>query len=268
MKKRDFWRITDFWKILDNVIYQSDVLLEVVDARMPDLTRNKKVENQIQRKRKTFILVLNKSDLITKKMRDDFLKNSRLRKLVFVSCKKRTDIIALKKMIFNLSRSKPYWDRIRVGVVGYPNTGKSSVINALTGRSAARTSPIAGLTSGIQWISDKGNLMFLDSPGVIPLDEKDETEQALMSVIDPNKLKNPSLAAMKIIQLFLDNNRKNLEKFYGVKVETDDTLEILLEIGKKRNFLWKGGKIDERRAALTIIRDWQKGSLLLNSMPS
>ncbi len=271
MKKRDFWRIGDFWKILDNVIYQSDVLLEVADARMPDLTRNKKLENKIQRKRKTFILVLNKSDLITKKMRNDFLKNSRSKKVAFVfffSCKKRADIIALKKMISNFSRNTPHWDKIRVGVVGYPNTGKSSVINALTGRSAAKTSPIAGLTRGIQWIRGDDNLMFLDSPGVIPLDERDEAEQALMSVIDPSKLVNPVLAAMKIIQLFLDNNRKNLEKFYGVKIETDDTLEILLEIGKKRNFLCRGGKIDERRAALTIILDWQKGNLLLNSMVS
>ena len=279
MKERDFYRISDFWKILDNVIYQSDILLEIADARMPDLTRNKKVEDKIQRKRKTFILVLNKSDLITKKMIDDFLKNSKSKKEIFVSYKKRTDIIALKKMIFNLSRDKIYWDKIRVGVVGYPNkirvgvvgypnTGKSSIINALTGRSVAKTSPIAGLTRGIQWIKGGGNLLFLDSPGVIPLDEKDEAEQALMSAIDPDKLQDPGMAAMMIIQLFLDNNRKNLEKFYGVKVETDDTLEILLEIGKKRNFLCKGGKIDERRTALTIIKDWQRGNLLLNFMAS
>lgn len=266
MRLRDKLKVRDFWKILDNVIDQSNILLEVADARMPDLTRNRKLENKIQRKGKAFILVLNKSDLITKRMRDDFLKDSRSKKVIFFSCKKRTDVAALKNMILSLSRKTKYWGKMRVGIVGYPNTGKSSVINALTCRSAARTSPIAGLTRGIQWISGGDNLMFLDSPGVIPPDEKDEAEQALMSVIDPNKLENPTLAAMKIIQLFLDNSRKNLEKFYGVKLETDDTSEILLEIGKKRNFLCKSGKIDERRAALTIIRDWQKGNLLLNFM--
>ena len=256
-------KIRGFWRIVDNVIYQSDVLLEVVDARVPDLTRNRNVENKIQRKRKTFILVLNKSDLITNKMKNDFLRNSKS-KAVFVSCKKFTGILTLKKMISNLSRKRPYLDRMRVGVVGYPNTGKSSIINVLTGRSAAKTSPIAGLTRGVQWIKSGGNLMFLDTPGVMPLGEKDETEQALISVIDPNKLENPDMAAMKIIQLFLDNNRKGLEEFYGVKIEKEDTLEILLEIGKKKNFLWKGGKIDERRTALTLIRDWQSGNLLLN----
>jgi hypothetical protein len=259
-------KMRNFWRIVDNVIYKSDVLLEVVDARMPGLTRNKKVENKIQRKGKTFILVLNKSDLITDKMRNDFLENSKSKKAVFVSCKKGIGITALKRMIFNLSRKKRHSEKISVGVVGYPNTGKSSVINALTGRSSARTSSVAGLTRGIQWVKGGNNLMFLDTPGVIPPDEKDEAEQALMSVIDPNKLENPDLAAMKIIQLFLDNNRRGLEKFYGVKAETDDTLEILLEIGRKKNFLWKGGKIDEGRAALTIIRDWQRGNLLLNFM--
>jgi len=257
-------KMDDFWGIVDNVIYESDVLLEVVDARMPNLTRNKKVENKIQRKRKSFILVLNKCDLITKEMRKNFLKNIKLKKVVFFSCKKRMGIRELKEMIFDMARRRRYWDKIKVGVVGYPNTGKSSVINVLTCRSAAKISPIAGLTRGVQWIKGEGKIMFLDTPGVIPMYEKDETEQALMSVIDPNKLENPDLAAMKIIQLFLENNKKSLEKFYDVKIETDDTFEILLKIGKRKNFLWKGGKVDEVRTALTIIRDWQRGNLLLN----
>jgi ribosome biogenesis GTPase A len=107
--------------------------------------------------------------------------------------------------------------------------------------------------------------MFLDTPGVIPLDEKDETEQALMSVIDPDKLENPDLAAMKIIQLFLDSNRNGLEKFYDVKAE-GNAEKILIEIGRKKHFLQKGGEVDETRTALAIIRDWQRGRLLLNTL--
>jgi ribosome biogenesis GTPase A len=87
-----------------------------------------------------------------------------------------------------------------------------------------------------------------------------------MAVIDPNKLKNPDLVAMRIIQLFLENNKKSLKKFYDVKIESGDTFEILLEIGKRKNFLKKGGKVDEVRTSLTIIRDWQKGDLLLKTL--
>ena len=257
--------IYNFWRIMDKVIYDSDIILEVVDARMPNLTRNEKLENKIRRKRKFLIIVMNKSDLITGRMKMNFLRMFRPEEAIFVSCKDRVGIPTLKRIIFDLAKRIRYRDYVRVGVIGYPNTGKSSLINALVGfKEVARTSPIAGFTTGIQWVRGKGKIMFLDTPGVIPSDEKDETEQALMSVIDPNKLVNPDIAAMKIIQLFLNYNKKSLEKFYDVKIETDDVSEILLEIGKRKSFLMKGGKVDESRAALTIVRDWQRGNLLLN----
>jgi hypothetical protein len=250
---------------MDKVIYDSDIILEVVDARMPNLTRNEKLENNIRGKRKFLIIVMNKSDLITGRMKMNFLRMFRPNEAIFVSCKDRVGIPTLKGMIFDLAKRIRYRDYIRVGVIGYPNTGKSSLINALAGfKEVARTSPIAGFTTGIQWVKGKGKIMFLDTPGVTPSDEKDEAEQALMAIIDPNKLVNPDLAAMKIIQLFLDYNKSSLEKFYDVKIETDDVSEILLEIGKRKNFLMKGGKVDETRTALTIIRDWQRGNLLLN----
>jgi ribosome biogenesis GTPase A len=257
-------KLKDFWKIVDRVIYESDILLEIIDARMPNLTRNEKLENKVLRKRKFLILVMNKSDLITRRMKMDFLQKFKPRKVVFVSCKDRKGIQNLKEIILEFAKKRRYWRYVKVGVIGYPNTGKSSVINVLTGRSAAKTSPIAGLTRGVQWIRGEGNIMFLDTPGVIPLDDKDEIEQTLMSIIDPNKLVNSDLAAMKIIQLFLDYNKRSLEKFYDVKIETDDTSEILLAIGKRKNFLRKEGKVDDVRTALTIIRDWQRGNLLLN----
>jgi len=257
-------KMRDFWRIVDQVIFESDVLLEIVDARLPGLTRNRKVEDKIKRRRKSFILVLNKCDLITKKMKNDFLKKFKSKSVVFFSCKDWTGVRELREMIPGLIRKKREWGDVKVGVVGYPNTGKSSVINVLVGRNVAKTSPIAGLTRGVQWIRGEGNIMFLDTPGVVPFDEKDETEQALMSTIDPNKLVNPDLAAMKIIQLFLDNNKRSLEKFYGIRIETDDTFEILMDIGKRKNFLRKGGKVDEVRTELTVIRDWQRGKLLLN----
>ena len=253
-----------FWRAADKVIDQSDVLLEVVDARMPYMTRNRNVEARITRNGKSFILVLNKADLITKRMRDELIARAMSKKMVFVSSKKRTGMAELKKMIFAIAGKRRYDGRISVGVVGYPNTGKSSIINALTGRSAAKVSPVAGVTRGVQWISGGDDVMFLDTPGVVPPDNKDESERAMMSVIDPEKLEEPDLAAMKIIQMFLDNDRHGLERFYGVAAGTGDALEILLEIGRKKNFLSKGGKVDMIRTSLQVIMDWQRGRLILS----
>jgi ribosome biogenesis GTPase A len=251
--------------VVDEVIDESDILLEIVDARVPNLTRNRRVESKIWRKRKFLILVMNKSDLITRRMKMEILKKSKAREMIFVSCKKRTGISKLRGMISKLAKKKPHWRNVKVGVVGYPNTGKSTVINALVGRSVARTSSTAGMTRGVQWVKGKGKMMFLDTPGVIPPDEKDEAEKAIMSIIDPNKLVNSDIAAMRIIQLFLDNNKRNLERFYDVKIGNEDTFEILLKIGKRKNFIKKGGEVDEIRTALTIVRDWQNGKLLLKT---
>ncbi len=252
-----------FWRTVSFVINRADILLEVLDARMPDQTRNRDVENSIQRRRKTLILVLNKADLITERMREDFLKVCQ-QKAVFVSSKRKTGMAELEKMIVDVASRRKWSRKVRVGVIGYPNTGKSSVINSLTGRHAAKTSPMPGMTRGVQWISGGDEIMFLDTPGVMPMDEKDETDKALMSAMDPDNLENPGLAATTIIRMFLETDKKKLEKLYEIEIGAEDAEGVLLKIGGKKNFLARGGKVDETRTARLVIRDWQRGKLLLN----
>src|SRR3990172_5762125 len=127
-----------FWRVVDRVINESDILLEVIDARMPNLTRNKRVEDRIRGKKKFLIIVENKSDLVTRKMRMDILRKSKSKRLVFVSSKDRIGISDLEEMISELDKKKQHWGFTKVGVIGYPNTGKSSIINALVGRSAVK----------------------------------------------------------------------------------------------------------------------------------
>jgi ribosome biogenesis GTPase A len=257
-------KFIDFWKVLNNVIRQSDILLEVIDARMPELTRNIKIENTIIRKRKNFIFVLNKADLITNSMRRKLLDEMKDENAVLFSSKNKQGIADLRRII--LEKKKPNWKNIRIGVVGYPNTGKSSVINALSHGAKTKVSPVAGMTRGVQWIAGTDELFFLDSPGVIPPYDRDESEKAIMSIIDPDNLQRPDIAATRIIEMFLNNNDEmQLKKFYDIETESSDSMEIMLEIGKKKNYMRKGGKIDERRTALLIIRDWQRGNLLMNT---
>jgi len=253
--------MTGYHVMVAEVILRADILLEVIDARFPDETRNSEVERDIARSKKPLIIVLNKCDLVPK----DTLERtkSRLSKTaptVFVSCKKRHGTTMLLHAILEHTDIKGR--DILVGVLGYPNTGKSTVINVLAGRHKAPTSPISGYTKGIQLVKAGSHIMLLDTPGVFPFEERDQYIQGVLGVKDATNLKDPVGVAMKIIERFLAGNRTPLETFYNVKVEGLDSYDALLVIGKKCNFLMKKGEVDETRAAVRIINDWQKGMLL------
>ena len=118
----------------------------------------------------------------------------------------------------------------------------------------------AGTTRGFQLVK-AGSLQIVDSPGVIPFYEK-ETKMGMIAAKDPEKMKNPDILAINIVETFIDKNLKALENFYGVKLEgIKDPYDMVLAIGKRRGFLRKGGVVDENRTVTQIIRDWQKGKL-------
>jgi len=253
----------DFWDIVREVIEQSDVVIEVLDARMPEQTRNRKVEKMVKIARKPLVFAVNKSDLIT-------TKNQRKYRVIlqqtapsmFVSCRNRKGISFLKKKVFEIAKKRSRrW--VNIGVIGYPNTGKSSLINALAGRKKAKVGSKPGFTRGVQWISAGPGIRLLDTPGVIPYSENNEIKQALTGVLDPSKIEDPEDVAKKIVQIFLDENKSTLEKLYKIEVGKKQFNGIINEIGTSRNMLKKGGVIDIHRVYLTIINDWQKGKLLL-----
>jgi ribosome biogenesis GTPase A len=245
-----------FWPIVLNILKNSDVILLVVDARMPELTRNKGIiEKSEKMGRKRLFIVYNKIDLISKKEIESLKKISQ--NSFFVSSTKKQGITELKKSLENMAENW-YRPSLRVGVVGYPNIGKSSLINLLAPKARAKVSPISGTTKETQWIRD-GRLRIMDSPGVIPLDDS-KSQVGIVAAKDPHKLKNPEKVAIRIIE-FVRKKGNSLEKFYETKAETD--YELFLAIGKKKGYLLKGGEIDENRTAVKIIDDWQKGRINL-----
>ncbi|MEM4259412.1 MAG: GTPase [Candidatus Pacearchaeota archaeon] len=244
--------------IVKNIIRKSDIVLVVIDARMPELSRNEQLERAITRMGKKFFLVLNKTDLISKE-HFTFLKRKYPHGF-FVAGPSNIGINRLRTAIL-IAAKKAGIENPKIGVVGYPNVGKSAIINALAHRAKARISPIAGTTRGVQIIR-AGSLQILDSPGVFPYGD-DELKLGILAAKNPEEIKNPELVACEIIKMFFASNLKGLEDFYGVKAKTgeNDAYEAMLEIGKARKFLLKGGIIDERRTALQIIMDWQRGKL-------
>ncbi len=246
-----------------DVVAKADVLIEVVDARFPDKTRNSEAEEEIRRAGRSFIIVMNKCDLVPKeKLEKDKSRLSKSVPVVFVSSKERYGTTMLRHKILEVANIR---DRdIVVGCIGYPNTGKSSVINGVTGKCKASTSSISGHTKGVQIINAGSRIVFIDTPGVIPFDEHDEYMQGMLGIKDATHLKDPIGVAMKIIELLASDNKTSIEAFYDIKINDENSYEILEMIGVQRNFLKRKGLVDETRAAIRIINDWQKGILSMH----
>jgi len=255
--------MTSYKMMVKDVISRADIILEILDARFPDETRNSDVERDVRLSKKPIILVLNKCDLVPKKVLERTkARLSKIAPTVFVSCKDRFGTTMLLHKILEVAHIQGR--DIQVGVLGYPNTGKSTVINVLAGRHKAGTSPISGYTKGVQLVKAEGShIMLLDTPGVIPFDETDEYIQGVLAVKDATNIKDPIGVAMRIIERCFAENKSALESFYKVSLEGLDSYDSLLIIGKACNFLKKKGEVDDMRTAIRLINDWQKGHLLL-----
>jgi len=247
--------------MVKDVIKKSDVLLEVVDARFPDETRNSDVERLVKRSGKPLIIVLNKCDLVSKeKLEASKSRLSKVAPAVFVSVKERFGTTMLRHKILEVANMRG--KNVLVGSLGYPNTGKSSVINGVSGKTKASTSSVSGHTKGVQLVNAGSKIMFLDTPGVIPFADNDEYIQGLLGVKDATHLNDPIGVAMRIVEKFREENPNALEELYNIEIRDLMIDEVLEMIGLECNFLKKKGEIDEGRTATRIINDWQKGSLL------
>ena len=242
--------MVNYWYLVNRVIEGADILLLIIDSRMPELTRHKEIEMKIKQRRKKLIYVLNKCDLV-KKQDSEALKNT-FEPSVFVSSKEKYGGTILFKKIMELSKG----ENCIVGVLGYPNVGKSSVINMLKGKKSASVSPHSGHTRGIQFVKAKGKIKLLDTPGVLPFNEKDILKQVLIGSKNPEHLKEPDYFAMKLIE----ESPKMFEKYCDEKYE-GDAFEFLEKVAKKRNVLIKGGGPDLPRMARQLLYDWQRGKI-------
>ena len=254
-----------FWPVVLNVLRNSDVVLLLVDARMPELTRNSEIIRKVESmKNKRLIVVFNKSDLVGRKEVEKLEREYPL--AFFVSATKRTGVRDLMGTLENMAEN---WNRpsLRVGLVGYPNIGKSTLINLLVPGARAKVSSVAGTTKKTQWVRT-GNLRIMDSPGVIPFGDG-KIQMGMSSSKDPHKMRSPEKVALFLLgergnRQQVIGNRKRVEaikKFYGVGGESAE--ELFEAIGRKRGFLVKGGEVDENRTAVRIVDDWQRGRINL-----
>lgn len=247
------------WKVVEEIIRNSDLLLNILDARFPDKTMNSVIEGKIRTSGKTFFYVLNKTDLVEISQTKKSIQMLKARAPVIAfSAKDRTG--KGKLMDFLKRFAKESKKNIKVGLVGYPNVGKSAIINALSGRRAAPTSPVAGFTKGKKWIKLTDNILLIDTPGVIPNKEKSEINLIMKDAM--TQIEDPEGVAEELLERLIKKNKRAIEKFYNVEVR-EDVHDTLTAIAISKSKLKKGGIPDLDAAGKLIIEDWQRGKLVI-----
>ena len=241
------------WKTVIGEIKSSDGVLEVVDARCPNEFRSKKLEMLFDDLDKPFWIVINKVDIVPKDFADRCKKalkeQSKAVDVVHVSCKKFYGFWILRRSLKNHFGDR----RAKLVVVGFPNVGKSSLINMIAQCTVVSTAPIPGHTKGKQWIRISSKLLISDLPGVIP---KEFANRDWAKILFPDDVEE---SAFILLEKIKNAEGSNFEELYGVKPEpSEDTLE---KIALKFGFLKKGEKPDTHRSAQRILNDWNNCKL-------
>ena len=248
-------------KLCDGVVY-------VLDARAPFACINKKLNQIINNK--PILYLLNKADLVE---RSDITavqaklagENVRVLPTVGTTLKDGKSvynaIIDIFKEKIEAKKAKGIKKVVRVMVCGIPNTGKSTVINSLSGKKQAQTGDKAGVTKGKQWIK-LYDIELLDTPGTMPPSFENQTyahHLAYIGSINDAILDMESLA-LDFIEEMTQNHGGVLSAKYGVD-ESLPPLQIFEGIAKARGFLLRGGEFDYERCSRAIFDDFRKGRI-------
>ncbi|KAE8133887.1 NUC091 domain-containing protein [Aspergillus pseudotamarii] len=251
------------WNELYKVIDSSDVVIHVIDARDPEGTRCRSIEKYIREEapHKHLIFVLNKCDLVPTGVAAAWVRH--LSKdhptLAFhASINNSFGKGSLIQLLRQFSALHSERKQISVGFIGYPNTGKSSIINTLRKKKVCNVAPIPGETKVWQYITLMKRIYLIDCPGVVPPNQNDTPEDILLrGVCRVENVENPEQyipAVLKRVQ------PKHLERTYGVR-GSDDPLEFLAVLARKGGRLLRGGEPDLDGVAKMVINDFLRGKI-------
>lgn len=243
-----------------------DIMVELVDARIPVSSKNPDIDDLARNKYR--LIILNKADMadpdVTALWEEYYKQQGFL--VAKVNSRKGTGVNEVKKLIDIACKEKKERDKkrgilnrpIRAMISGIPNVGKSTFINSFAGKACAKTGNKPGVTKGKQWIKINKNVELLDTPGILWPKFDDQTvglRLALIGSIKEEILNNTEITLL-FVQFLLENYPGVLEKRYEVD-ETQTPSQVLEEVAKRRGCLMKGNQYDIDKAALIILDDYR-----------
>ncbi len=247
-----------------------DVVIELVDARVPYSSKNPDIDELA--KNKARIILLNKCDLAnqerTSQWKAFYEKQGYF--VALVNSRNGNGVKAVHEVIQQACKEKIERDRkrgiinrpVRAMIVGIPNVGKSTFINSFAGKACTKTGNRPGVTKGKQWIRLNKNVELLDTPGILWPKFEDQMVGLRLAFIGSIKeeILNILDLSLELIKFMNENYNGMLEKFYGVE-GSDNPVEMLENIARKRGCLQKGNELDFDKAAGIIMDDFKGGRI-------
>lgn len=259
---------------IEESLKKVDVVIEILDARIPYASQNPMLDQVIGEKPR--VIILNKKDMASQSETDRWINYYKSLGLYPVALNGKEPNILKKiegvvveatKEIFERMERKGINPRaIRAMIVGIPNVGKSTIINNIAKKKVAKTGNTPGVTKAQQWIKAGGKMELLDTPGVLWPKFEDETvglKLSLTGAIKDNvvNLDEVAIFALKFMQR---HHLDALNQFYNIKVKEDsDIVEIFDAIGQSRGFKMSGNEIDYERVTERVIYDTRDAKIAL-----
>ncbi len=247
-----------------------DLVIELVDARVPLSSRNPDIDDLGRQKAR--LLLLNKSDLADEAANEAWSAYFRSKGFQVVKLNSRSGagFKNVNAAVQEACREKIERDRrrgilnrpVRAMVAGIPNVGKSTFINSFAGKACTKTGNKPGVTKGAQWVRLNKQVELLDTPGILwPKFEDQEVgiKLAMIGSIKEEVLNTEELS-LKLLQLLKTRYRGVLKKRYDAD-ENLGEIELLCEIARRRGCLQKGGEPDFTKAAAILLEDFRSGKL-------
>ncbi|XP_068592091.1 nucleolar GTP-binding protein 2 [Cebidichthys violaceus] len=250
------------WGELYKVIDSSDVIIQVLDARDPMGTRSQSIEKYMKKEKswKHLIFVLNKCDLIPTWVTKRWvaLLSQEYPTLAFHASLTNSfgkgSLIQLLRQFGKLHTDKK---QISVGFIGYPNVGKSSVINTLRSKKVCNVAPLAGETKVWQYITLMRRIFLIDCPGVVYPSEDSESDIVLKGVVQVEKIKNPEDHIGAVLERA---KPEYIQKTYRIPTWNSPE-EFLEKLAMRTGKLMKGGEPDLSTVSKMVLNDWQRGRI-------
>ncbi|MCI5613943.1 MAG: ribosome biogenesis GTPase YlqF [Agathobacter sp.] len=247
-----------------------DLIIEIVDARIPLSSRNPDIDQLGQNKFR--LILMNKSDLAdptaTREWTGFFQEKGYF--VVALDARSKAGMKQITDTIMEACKEKIERDRkrgiknrpVRAMVVGIPNVGKSTFINSYAGKAVAKIGNKPGVTKGKQWIRFGKNVELLDTPGILWPKFEDQMVGLRLALIGSIKdeILNTDELSLELIKLLKESYPGVLHARYDVTEEQKET-ELLFEIAKNRNCVSKGMELDYSKAANLLIDEFRDGTL-------